>query len=111
MTKNPDVKSFFDSTTSTWTYIVWCEASANRSCAVIDSVLDYDISSGKVSTISADLVVNFIREKNLKLEWILETHIHADHLTAASYLKEKLGGKTGVTNRIVAVLNLGKNFK
>ncbi len=104
MTKNPDVKSFFDSATSTWTYIVWCEASANRSCAVIDSVLDYDISSGKVSTISADLVVNFIREKNLKLEWILETHIHADHLTAASYLKEKLGGKTGVTNRIVAVL-------
>ncbi len=104
MTKNPDVKSFFDSATSTWTYIIWCEASANRKCAVIDSVLDYDISSGKVSTTSAELVINFIREKNLKLEWILETHIHADHLTAANYLKEKLGGKTGVTNRIVAVL-------
>lgn len=102
--KNPDVKSFFDSTTATWTYIVWHEESANRNCAVIDSILDFDISSGKVSTTSADLLINFIREKNLKLEWILETHIHADHLTAANYLKEKLGGKTGVTNRIVKVL-------
>ncbi|MBP7710536.1 MAG: MBL fold metallo-hydrolase [Rickettsiales bacterium] len=102
--KNPDVKSFFDSVTSTWSYVVWCESSENRNCAVIDSVLDFDINSGKVSTTSADLIVNFIREKNLNLEWILETHIHADHLTAANYLKEKLGGKTGVTNRIVAVL-------
>jgi glyoxylase-like metal-dependent hydrolase (beta-lactamase superfamily II) len=58
-------------------------------------VLDYDISSGKVSTTSADLVVNFIREKNLKLEWMLETHIHADHLTAANYLKEKLDRSHG----------------
>ncbi len=102
--KNPNVKSFFDPTTFTWSYVVWCESSTNRNCAVIDSVLDFDISSGKVSITSADLIVNFIREKNLTLEWILETHIHADHLTAANYLKEKLGGKTGVTNRIVAVL-------
>ncbi len=102
--ENPDVKSFFDPATATWSYVVWCESSSSRNCAVIDSVLDFDLNSGKVSTTSADLIVNFIREKNLKLEWILETHIHADHLTAANYFKEKLGGKTGVTNRIVAVL-------
>ncbi len=102
--KNPDVKSFFDKSTSTWSYVIWCESSANRNCAVIDSVLDFDINSGKVSTSSADLIINFIKEKNLKLEWILETHIHADHITAADYLKTKLGGKTGVTKRIVAVL-------
>lgn len=98
----PNIESFFDSQTSTWTYLVWCSQSLN--CAVIDSVLDFDINSGKISTASADQLINFINEKNLKLQWILETHIHADHLTAANYLKEKLGGKTGVTNRIIAVL-------
>jgi glyoxylase-like metal-dependent hydrolase (beta-lactamase superfamily II) len=102
--KNPDVKSFFDHSTSTWSYVVWCESSENRNCAVIDSVLDFDINSGKVSTASADLIVNFIKEKKLNLEWILETHIHADHITAADYLKNKLGGKTGVTKRIISVL-------
>lgn len=102
--QNPDVKSFFDSTTSTWTYVIWKESSNNRSCAVIDSVLDFDLNSGRVTTNSADLVINFIKEKKLKLEWILETHIHADHLTAADYLKSKLGGKTAVTKRIIAVL-------
>jgi glyoxylase-like metal-dependent hydrolase (beta-lactamase superfamily II) len=101
---NPDVKSFFDATTATWSHVVWCESSSNRNCAVIDSVLDFDLYSGKVSTTCADLIINFIHEKNLTLEWILETHIHADHITAANYLKEKLGGKTGVTKRILAVL-------
>ncbi|RRD69336.1 MULTISPECIES: MBL fold metallo-hydrolase [unclassified Desulfovibrio] len=89
----PSVRGFFDPATATWTYVVWSETDAQRRCAVIDSVLDYDAASGKTSTASADLVADFVREKNLTLEWILETHIHADHITAASYLKEKLGGK------------------
>lgn len=100
----PDVKSFFDPITSTWTYIIWSEESTNRNCTVIDSVLDYDINSGQVSTTSADLVIKFIKEQNLTLEWILETHIHADHLTASAYLKKQLGGKSGITKRIVKVL-------
>lgn len=99
-----EVKSFFDNATATWSYIVWNAEGKNKNCAIIDSVLDYNISSGRVSTVSADLLINFIKEQNLTLEWILETHIHADHLTAANYLKEKLGGKTGVSKRIVAVL-------
>ena len=102
--QKPDVKSFFDKATSTWTYVVWSEESKNKNCAVIDSVLDYDIFSGRTSTESADKIINFIKEKNLNLQWILETHIHADHLTAASYLKEKLGGKIAISNRIIAVL-------
>ena len=99
-----EVKSFFDHATATWSYIVWNSEGENKNCAIIDSVLDYNISSGCVSTNSADLLISFIKEQNLTLEWILETHIHADHLTAANYLKEKLGGKTGVSKRIVAVL-------
>lgn len=98
-----EVKSFFDSTTATWSYVVWND-DGNRKCAVIDSVLDYDIHSGRTSTKSADLLINFIKENNLSLEWILETHVHADHLTAAKYLKEKLGGKIAISKRIVAVL-------
>jgi glyoxylase-like metal-dependent hydrolase (beta-lactamase superfamily II) len=99
-----EIKGFFDKNTSTWTYIVWSEQDVSRKCAIIDSVLDYDISSGKISTNSADLLISFIKEKNLTLEWILETHIHADHLTAAGYLKDQLGGKTGITKRISKIL-------
>jgi glyoxylase-like metal-dependent hydrolase (beta-lactamase superfamily II) len=99
-----EVKSFFDHTTATWSYIVFDKNGENKNCAIIDSVLDYDINSGKTSTKSADLLINFIKENNLNLEWILETHVHADHLTAAKYLKEKLGGKTAISNRIIAVL-------
>lgn len=99
-----EVKSFFDPLTATWSYIVFDKNRENKNCAIIDSVLDYDINSGKTSTKSADLLINFIKENNLNLEWILETHVHADHLTAAKYLKEKLGGKTAISKRIVAVL-------
>ncbi len=99
MTK-PEVRGFFDAATATWTYVVW----ADKKCAVIDSVLDYDPASGRTSTASADKVIYFIRNKGLQVEWILETHIHADHLTAAHYLKEKLGGKTGISEHILAVL-------
>ena len=102
MTNKPEVRGFFDPATATWTYVVWQEG--DKKCAIIDSVLDYDAAAGRTSTASADKVINFIRNKDLQVEWILETHIHADHLTAAHYLKEKLGGKTGISGHILGVL-------
>ena len=98
----PDVRGFFDPVTATWTYVVWAEN--DKKCAVIDSVLDYDPAAGRTSTASADKVIYFIRNKGLQVEWILETHIHADHLTASRYLKEKLGGKTAISGHILDVL-------
>lgn len=108
MTKNetlkPDVRGFFDPTTATWTFVVYADGHNDKRCAVIDSVLDYDIHSGRTKTESADRVINFIKEKELQLEWILETHIHADHLTGSAYIKEKLGGKTAISKHILKVL-------
>lgn len=100
----PDVRGFFDPVTATWTYVVYKEGHPNRNCAVIDSVLDYDIHSGRFKTDSADRVIDFIKRKNLKVEWLLETHIHADHLTGSAYIKEKLGGKTAISKHILKVL-------
>lgn len=98
------IETFFDSATSTFTYVVSdCET---KKCAVIDSVLDYDIFSGKVFTRSADLVIDYICEHSLSVEWILETHIHADHLTASSYIKNKLGGKAAVGIGFLKVLDM-----
>lgn len=99
---NPNVRGFFDDATSTWTYVVWGDGS--KKCAIIDSVLDYNPAAGRTSTASADEVVSFVRSRGLEVEWILETHIHADHLTASHYLKEKLGGKIAISNHIVDVL-------
>ncbi len=95
---SPDVTSFFDPDTFTITHIVRDPASA--SCAIIDPVLDLDIRSGKTSTQSADKVISYIQEHDLKVELILETHIHADHLTAANYIKAKVGGKVGVGKHV-----------
>ena len=99
----PTIKAFFHKDTSTMTYVVWCEAT--KKCAVIDSVLDYDPNAGRTSTHSADEVIAFIKEQNLSAQWILETHIHADHLTAASYLKEHLKAKTAIGSGIKKVLD------
>lgn len=99
----PKIKAFFHKDTSTMTYVVWCEAT--KKCAVIDSVLDYDPHAGRTSTHSADEVISFIKEHNLSAQWILETHIHADHLTAASYLKEHLNAKTAIDEHIKEVLD------
>ena len=97
------IHHFFDKDTATFTYIVSDEAT--KKCAVIDSVLDYDMNAGKTSTTSADKVISYIKENELDVEWILETHAHADHLTASHYLKEKLGGKIGIGEHIKAVLD------
>lgn len=102
MTTKPEVRGFFDPATATWTYVVWAEG--QKKCAIIDSVLDYDPAAGRTATVSADKVIYFIRNKGLEVEWILETHIHADHLTAAHYLKEKLGGKIALSHHILDVL-------
>ena len=96
------IQHFFDETTATFTYVVSDEATGK--CAVIDSVLDYNMHSGRSSTISADKIIAYVNENKLSVEWILETHIHADHLTAAHYLKEKLGGKIAIGEHIKEVL-------
>lgn len=105
----PDVHAFFDEATNTITYVV--VEPQGRACAVIDSVLDFDYASGRTDTRSADAVVDFIRAKGLELKWVLETHVHADHLSAAPYLQERLGGRIGIGDRITVVQEtFGKIF-
>ncbi|AKU21413.1 MBL fold metallo-hydrolase [Massilia sp. NR 4-1] len=90
----PQIQAFFDPATATVTYIVYEKDGAD--CAIIDSVLDYDPKSGRTATASADKVVEFVLAHGLKTVWLLETHAHADHLSAAPYLREKLGGRIGI---------------
>ena len=96
------IKHFFDEDTSTFTYIV--SDCSTLECAIIDPVLNFDLSSGVVSNTSANALIKFIKENNLKLVWILETHAHADHLSSAAYLQEKLGGKIAIGEHIKTVL-------
>jgi glyoxylase-like metal-dependent hydrolase (beta-lactamase superfamily II) len=100
------VKAFFDPQTWTYTYVVY--ESKGSPCIVIDSVLNYDPKSGRTKTHSADEVISFIKDNQLQLEWILETHAHADHLTAAPYIQEKLGGKIAIGDHIAAVQSVFK---
>jgi len=95
------VHSFFDPATFTYSYVV--QDAVSNSCAIIDSVLDYDAPSGVTSTRSADALVAFVQDNSLNLEWILDTHIHADHLSAAQYLKDKLGGEVAIGECVGAV--------
>jgi glyoxylase-like metal-dependent hydrolase (beta-lactamase superfamily II) len=99
-----NIKTFFDPDTATFTHVV--SDPSTRKCAIIDSVLDYDQYSGRTKTKSADEVISYINEEKLSVEWILDTHIHADHITASHYLKEKLGGKIGIGAKIKDVLAL-----
>ena len=101
-----DIKAFFDPETWTYTYVV--SGGKGTPCIIIDSVLNYDPKSGRTSTHSADEVIQFIQNEELKLTWILETHAHADHLTAAPYLQEKLGGKLVIGNHITNVQSVFK---
>ncbi|MDP3263239.1 MAG: MBL fold metallo-hydrolase [Tabrizicola sp.] len=105
----PKVQAFFDEATNTITYLV--QDPQGRGAAVIDSVLDFDYASGRTDTRSADAVIAAITDQNLDLQWILETHVHADHLSAAPYIQERLGGKIGIGERITVVQDtFGKVF-
>lgn len=96
-----DIQHFFDENTNTFSYVV--SDPATRQCAIIDSVLDYDPASATTSTIHADEIIAYIHKNELTVEWILETHVHADHLTASQYLKEQLGGKIAMSHKISIV--------
>ena len=100
----PRIQAFFDEGTWTVTYLV--SDPASKKAAIIDSVHDFDPKSGRTDTHSADRVLNAIREQGLELEWILETHAHADHLSAAPYLKEKTGAPVGIGEHIKTALEL-----
>ena len=105
----PIVNAFFDEATNTITYVV--REPEGRACAVVDSVLDFDYASGRTDTRSADAVIAFIRAEGLDLQWILETHVHADHLSAAPYIQERLGGRIGIGEKIKVVQDtFGKIF-
>jgi glyoxylase-like metal-dependent hydrolase (beta-lactamase superfamily II) len=105
----PEVKAFFDEATFTASYVV--SDSETKAAAIVDSVLDFDQPSGRTSTKSAEGIVDYVREHGLIVEWILETHAHADHLSAAPYLQEKLGGKIAIGREILTVQNVfGKIF-
>lgn len=103
---NPQVQGFFDPATWTVSYVV--HAGPGSAAAIIDSVLDFDPKSGRTGTGAADRVIDFVRGQGLRVEWILETHAHADHLSAAPYLKQQLGGKIGIGEQIRAVQKVFK---
>ncbi|MDP1740278.1 MAG: MBL fold metallo-hydrolase [Polaromonas sp.] len=113
---NAAIESFFDPATWTVSYVAY--EKEGSACAIIDSVLDYDAKSGRTRTTSADKLVEFVQQKKLRVDWILETHAHADHLSAAHYLRAKLGGKiaigaaiTDVQNVFQGIFNLEPGFR
>ena len=109
MSFNPDVNAFFDLDTNTISYVV--NDPATNICAVIDAVLDFNMASGAIDTVSADKIIEFVRSKDLQVEWLIETHVHADHLSAAPYLQNMLGGKIGISAEIASVQKIfGKVF-
>ena len=97
----PTVTAFFDEATFTVTYVV--ADAATKRAAVVDPVLDYDAASGRTSTASADRLLAFAADEGLTIDWILETHVHADHLTAAPYIREQTGGRIGIGRHVTAV--------
>ncbi|MEQ6884214.1 MBL fold metallo-hydrolase [Salicola sp. Rm-C-2C1-2] len=106
---SPQVQHFFDEPTNTFSYVV--QDPDSSACAIIDSVLDFDYAAGRTDVRSADEIIRFIRDNQLEVEWILETHVHADHLSAAPYLHEQLGGQTGIGQKIMEVQDIfGKAF-
>ncbi|MEL7468158.1 MAG: MBL fold metallo-hydrolase [Pseudomonadota bacterium] len=105
----PDVTAFFDEPTNTASYVV--RDPDSNACAIIDSVLDLDFLAGRTKTTSADLIIDHVTARGLNVEWILESHVHADHLSAAPYLQQRLGGKIGIGSEITVVQEtFGKVF-
>src|SRR5688572_6825632 len=108
-TQRPEVTAFFDEATNTVSYAV-VDPAAKR-CALVDSVLDYDPASGRTDKHSAERMVAFVKEHGLEVAWLLETHVHADHLSAAPYLKQQLGGTLAIGRNITVVQDVfGKIF-
>ena len=109
LTVEPDVKGFFDSASNTVSYIV--KDPDSSACAIYDTVLDFDYAAGRMSFESADEIVNHVQQYNLDVQWLIETHVHADHLSAAPYLQQRLGGKVGIGEGIRDVQDVfGKVF-
>jgi glyoxylase-like metal-dependent hydrolase (beta-lactamase superfamily II) len=109
MSVKPDVTAFFDPATNTISYVV--KDPASNACAVVDSVMDIDYAAGRITYDHADEIIAFIEKNGLKLEWLIETHVHADHLSAAPYIQGKLGGKLGIGDKITVVQDtFGKVF-
>ncbi len=106
---HPEVFSFFDEPTNTASYVL--KDPASKAAAIIDSVLDFDAASGRTSTKAADGIIAFVKERGFDVQWLLETHVHADHLSAAPYLKDKLGGRIAIGANITVVQDVfGKVF-
>jgi len=97
----PEVHSFFDPATRTISHVAW--DTATQAAAIVDSVLDYDEAAGRTSRASADAIIAFVRARGLSVEWIIETHVHADHLSAAPYLRAQLGGRIGIGDKVRVV--------
>jgi glyoxylase-like metal-dependent hydrolase (beta-lactamase superfamily II) len=109
LTVKPEITAFFDEQTNTVSYVA--NDPKSNACAVIDSVMDIDYAAGRISYESADTIIAFIRERGLNVEWLIETHAHADHLSAAPYIQRKLGGKLGIGENIKIVQEVfGKIF-
>lgn len=109
MSVKPDVKAFFDPATWTISYVV--KDPDSKACAVVDSVMDIDYAAGRITYESADAIIKYIEDEGLELTWLIETHVHADHLSAAPYIQDKLGGKIGIGEHIVTVQEtFGKVF-
>lgn len=109
LTHQPEVQGFFDEATNTVSYVV--ADPKTKQCAIIDSVMDYEPESGTISFGSADTIIAFVKQHGYTVEWIIETHVHADHLSAAPYLKEKLGGTMAIGEHIRTVQDVfGKVF-
>ena len=109
MNVRPEVAPFFDPATNTISYVV--KDPNSNSCAVVDSVIDIDYAAGRITYDNADEIIAYVQEKGLKVEWLIETHVHADHLSAAPYIQSKLGGKIGIGRNITVVQDtFGKVF-
>lgn len=105
----PEVIAFFDEPTNTFSYVV--KDPSSNACAVVDSVMEIDYAAGRLSLVGADKIIQYIRDNKLNLEWIIETHVHADHLSAAPYIQEALGGQIGIGANITVVQEtFGKIF-
>lgn len=112
----PKVSAFYDATSGTFSYVV--QDPSSSACAIIDPLLDFDLNSGELQHRSADAIVRYVESKRLQVQWLIETHVHTDHLSAAQYLKDVLGGKTAIAGAVckeqrhyARLLNLPRNFK